>query len=126
MKDLKVGPNTELDVSLRIRSGSRIGRREVASAKMISDNKKFLTVSDAFSVSSRFCPPGMFTLYYSLLFPQSCVMLCITGRKLLGMRNFSECMCDAADVDIINCDGRRVHLEVLLYCVLLVYIGKLM
>lgn len=34
------------------------------------------------------------------------------GRKLLGMGNFSECMCDSADIDIINCAGRRVHLEV--------------
>lgn len=34
------------------------------------------------------------------------------GRKLLEMGNYSECVCDSARTDIINCDGRRVHLEV--------------
>ena len=34
------------------------------------------------------------------------------GRKLLGMGDFSECMCDSADNDIISCNGQRVNLEV--------------
>ena len=107
----KVGPNTQLDVSLSIRRNSRIGRREVATAKMITDNRKFLTIRDTFSVASRFCPPGK-TLVPSRPSIQCHGYSFNSGRKLLGMGNYSECMCDSADVDIINCDGRRVHLEV--------------
>lgn len=56
---MEVGPSTQLDVSLRVRKDFRIGRREVATAKMITDNRKFVTIRDAFNVSSRFCPPGI-------------------------------------------------------------------
>ena len=108
---MRVGPNTQLDVSMRIRSDSPIGRREVAVGKMITDNRKFLTITDAFNVSSRFCPPGILLIY---LLASICIQYIIysLGRRLIGMSDYRECLCDEADVDIISCDGSRVHIEV--------------
>ena len=55
---MELGPKTPLDVSMKVRRGSSLGRRELIEAKLITDNKKHLGVNEYFIISSRPCPPG--------------------------------------------------------------------